>query len=342
MSARTSETHPIRVDFINDPRFPLLGNLGMTFAPGKKQGDAMSGVWDRDLRKDLERLRERCRINTLVSLLEEKELRELEIEDLTEACLELGIVRLRFPIKDFSVPTDLEGFYRLVAKIAARLKEGKKIAVHCKGGLGRAGMTAACAAVAVSEGSIGGDEAISLVRAARNGAVETRQQESLIRSYADSGTYRVYALEAPEEEYVDELVGYLPRLYADGFAHTPRWLGGETNAEGVMTMPYPEYDPLVIEFFGRAARECWRDYLYTSSSAPMMAADKGFIATAGMDDLRTLLTWAVRGERFGDGHWEALIESGTIRAILERLRDLKEEGAFTSDGYGGTHASRVQ
>lgn len=339
---RTSDSHPIRVDFLPDSRFPLLGNLGMTFAPGKKQPDAMFGSWDRDLRKDLETLRERYRVNTLVSLIEEKEMRALGIENLAAVCMEFGIVVLRSPIRDYSVPSEPESFFRLVAKIAARLQEGRRIALHCKGGLGRSGLAAACAAVAFSEGLIGGDEAIRLARRARDGAVETSEQEAFVRSYAAGRKFDEYALHVPGVLEADELISYLPRLYAKDFVHTPQWFGGEKNADGVMTMPYPEYDPLVSEFFGRAARECWTDYLYMNSSAPAMAEDKGFIASAGMDDLRTLLTWAVRGERFCDGHWESLIESGTIRAILERLRDLREEGVFACDGYGGTHASRVQ
>lgn len=329
---RTSESHPIRVDFIDDRRFPLLGNLGMTFAPGKKQSDAMSGVWDRDLRADLKRLRERYRISALVSLTEEHELKALGIERLSEMCLEEGIVLIRFPIRDVSLPSDPDQFYRLTGKLADRLKEGKPIAIHCKGGLGRAGMTAACTAVAATEGEIGGEEAIHMVRRARKGTVETSEQESFVRSFAAKELFRGHRQPWPTGRDADELIEYLPNLSDKGFAHTPRWLGGETGTNGVMTMPYPEYDPLVKEFFGKASRECWRDYLYTASSAPMIAEDRGFIAAAGVDDLRTLLTWAVRGERFCDGHWEALIESGTIVAILERLRDLKKEGAFTADG----------
>ena len=66
---RTSETHRIRVDFIRSFEFPFLNRLGMTFAPGKKQTDALTGVWDRDLRTDLERLSNAFRVRTLVSLL---------------------------------------------------------------------------------------------------------------------------------------------------------------------------------------------------------------------------------------------------------------------------------
>ena len=45
MSARTSLTHPLIINTI-----PLsAGELGLTFCPGKKQPNAMTGSWDRDI-----------------------------------------------------------------------------------------------------------------------------------------------------------------------------------------------------------------------------------------------------------------------------------------------------
>ena len=38
-----------------------------------------------------------------------------------------------------------------------------------------------------------------------------------------------------------------------------------------------------------------------------------------------MLTYCVRGERFCDGFWGSAIESGKIRAILERLKEIQQE-----------------
>ncbi|MFN8413162.1 MAG: DUF6508 domain-containing protein [Anaerolineales bacterium] len=35
-----------------------------------------------------------------------------------------------------------------------------------------------------------------------------------------------------------------------------------------------------------------------------------------------MLTFCVRGERFSDGHWGAMIEEGYIRRLLERLIEI--------------------
>lgn len=52
--ARTSDSHPINLDFIKGV-WP--GQLAMTFAPGKVQRNAMTGTWDRCLDKDLGRIK---------------------------------------------------------------------------------------------------------------------------------------------------------------------------------------------------------------------------------------------------------------------------------------------
>jgi hypothetical protein len=48
----TSDSHPIRVDFVDIPAEDVPGKLGMTFAPGKVQSASITGAnWDRDLKK---------------------------------------------------------------------------------------------------------------------------------------------------------------------------------------------------------------------------------------------------------------------------------------------------
>jgi hypothetical protein len=87
-------------------------------------------------------------------------------------------------------------------------------------------------------------------------------------------------------------------------------------------MPFPEYDPLVEEFFCTAGQECWCDYGYDPVETGQMIRDAEFIKSSSLDQIKTMLTYCVRGERFSDGHWGAMIESGCIRALLERLAEL--------------------
>ena len=40
---------------------------------------------------------------------------------------------------------------------------------------------------------------------------------------------------------------------------------------------------------------------------------------ATLEDIKTMLTYCVRSERFCDGAWGALLKSGRIMALLKRL-----------------------
>ena len=55
-----------------------------------------------------------------------------------------------------------------------------------------------------------------------------------------------------------------------------------------------------------------------------MLEDEAFIASANLDEIKTMLTYCVRAERFSDGAWGALLSSGKIVALLRRLDALKD------------------
>ena len=127
----------------------------------------------------------------------------------------------------------------------------------------------------------------------------------------------------PTREDIDELVAYLPRLYAEGFRPVVRWDGGEKTKEGYITMPWPVYDPLVEAFF--RFKPCWLDYNYSPETAGKMLRDEERVKAATLEEIKSMLTFCVRGERFSDGHWGAMIEGGHIRRLLERLIEIRSE-----------------
>ncbi len=185
MSAvRTSHTHPLRVDFIDDERFRLPGRIGMTFAPGKKQKGAFTGAWDRQLDEDLRRLREEFHTDLLVSLIEEHEFASLQINTLGDQAPLFGIEVLWFPIRDVSVPESIEQFHKVVDTVVGRVRDGETVVIHCMGGLGRTGvMAAACLVAAVRD--LSASDAIKIVRRARRGALETPEQENYITKFRE-------------------------------------------------------------------------------------------------------------------------------------------------------------
>ena len=128
----------------------------------------------------------------------------------------------------------------------------------------------------------------------------------------------------PTLQDIEELTAYLPRLYAEGFSPVLKWEGGETLRDGSLTLPYPTYAPLVEEFFRVVARS-WLDYEYNPEQAYQMLRDEQVVRTASLAQIKTILTFCVRGERFSDGHWAEMIEKGYIRLVLERLNEIKLE-----------------
>lgn len=71
------------------------------------------------------------------------------------------------------------------------------------------------------------------------------------------------------------------------------------------------------------ASDGWLDYEYDPEQAHKMLQDETLIKGASLDQIKTMLTFRVRGERFSDGHWGEMIEKGYIRRILERLEAIK-------------------
>jgi len=122
----------------------------------------------------------------------------------------------------------------------------------------------------------------------------------------------------PTIEELEQLTAFLPRLYAEGFSPVVSWGGGK-NTDGSLSLPYPNYDPVVEQFFRQAAGECWLDYDYSPEQALQMLKDEDLIKSASLPEIKTMLTFCVRGERFSDGHWEEMIQAGHIRRLLERL-----------------------
>jgi hypothetical protein len=128
----------------------------------------------------------------------------------------------------------------------------------------------------------------------------------------------------PTVQEIEELTAFLPRLYAEGFSPTVSWEGGEKRNDGSFTVTYPNYNPVVEEFFQRIQGN-WIDYEYNPEQAYEMLKNESLVKTASLDQVKTMLTFCKRGERFSDGHWAEMIEKGYIRRLLKRLNNIKSE-----------------
>lgn len=89
-----------------------------------------------------------------------------------------GVEVLHSPVRDFSAPA-LDQLLKILRWIEARVAEGKRVLIHCMGGLGRSG-TVAVAWVMYSKGFPLG-EALRRVRRVRPGAVEVEEQVEILK-----------------------------------------------------------------------------------------------------------------------------------------------------------------
>ena len=177
VKARTSQTHPLEIAEVR--MAPAYGRIGITFCPGKHDLFAMTGVWKRDLAIDLDAI-SAWGAKLVLTLMEPEELSFFKVPDIGKEIHSRGIAWRHLPIADYSVPSEAFELQWVSQghEIRTLLRNGEDILVHCKGGLGRAGMMAARLLVELGMDPI---DAIRAVRRARKGAIETPSQLALVR-----------------------------------------------------------------------------------------------------------------------------------------------------------------
>lgn len=177
---QNSINDPIRVDWIPTGLWP--GRLGLTFAPGKKGTSIyQNGVTHaRDVAEDMHTLA-RDGVQVLAPLIEDFEFDMLGMDGYHAEAETRSILIAACPIVDQGVPKDSAAFGAYIDELMTHLLDGRSVVVHCRGGLGRAGLTAACLLV---QGGMPPREAIALVRATRSrNAIETAVQERFVEEF---------------------------------------------------------------------------------------------------------------------------------------------------------------
>ncbi len=160
------------ISLSNVPLKPLTkGQLWISHYPGK------IGMEDKIIQAEMDLLElKKKKIDIVVSLLEKKELKPLNVSTLFEVIKKHKFTHYYFPIKDKSVPKKNVELNRLLNDLSFKIRQNKKILLHCNAGLGRSGLIAAllCKKLGISENPI------SYIRKHRPGSIETKDQEKMI------------------------------------------------------------------------------------------------------------------------------------------------------------------
>jgi protein-tyrosine phosphatase len=121
-----------------------------------------------------------CGLEIVVSLLEREEIFELGLQRESELCRARGIEFVSFPIPDRGVPETRQAL-EIANSIANDIANGRSIAIHCRAGIGRSSLIAACAMIC---SGIEASEALTLIRAARGVIVpDTEEQRDWIIAF---------------------------------------------------------------------------------------------------------------------------------------------------------------
>jgi protein-tyrosine phosphatase len=159
---------------------------GLFWIPGVEAGRLAvmprprGGDW---LDSDIRSLRS-AGADVLVSLLTDEEVGELGLADEPGSCARHGITFIRFPIADREIPSRDEAADELMKELAARVSGGSSVAVHCRMGIGRSALVAACVL-----GSLGdtADAAFDRISAARGYSVpDTDEQRQWVTQYLEN------------------------------------------------------------------------------------------------------------------------------------------------------------
>jgi protein-tyrosine phosphatase len=119
---------------------------------------------------------------TIVSLLTDAEMQDVGLAREPAVCASLGIGFVAFPIADRGTPGSIDELRHLVHEIQERLRAGQPVAIHCRAGIGRSALVAACVLI---EAGMESDEALGHIAAARGVPVpDTEQQRSWVEDYA--------------------------------------------------------------------------------------------------------------------------------------------------------------
>ncbi|HRJ70466.1 MAG TPA: phosphatase [Beijerinckiaceae bacterium] len=150
---------------------PGWGRLLISRCPGRTD-------LDHDLDYDLDAIR-RAGASAVVTLVSDEELDELGVAAMGAAVRQRDMEWFHLPIEDYNTPDDEweRRWTESGAQLRALIRGGRTIHLHCRGGCGRAGMTAARL---LTELGAEPAEAIARVRGARPCAVETEAQEAAV------------------------------------------------------------------------------------------------------------------------------------------------------------------
>lgn len=119
-------------------------------------------------------------ITHVLMLATEQECFKVTGLDLMAIYQKYGINVCQFPIAD-GKPPEKKALNKIIASSLDMVSSGKRVAIHCLGGIGRTGLVAACMAQTLLGKS--GEESVDWIRDVIAGAIQTPEQENFVLDF---------------------------------------------------------------------------------------------------------------------------------------------------------------
>jgi protein-tyrosine phosphatase len=124
-------------------------------------------------------------VDIVVSLIQQAEMPGL-VEAERDLCQEFDIDFIWFPIPDKTIPPSRDAVSTLAKRLANEISAGKSVAIHCRAGIGRSALLAACVLICME---IDGAVALDMIAEARGIEVpETEAQRQWVLSFGQVPT----------------------------------------------------------------------------------------------------------------------------------------------------------
>ena len=137
-----------------------------------------SGEW---LRDEISSWRD-AGVTLVLSLLEHSEIRDLDLGAEASICADFGIDFLSYPIPDRGVPGSVAATAGLSKRLNEKLAHDATIAIHCRAGIGRSSLIAACV---LSGQDVDHVRAFEIIGKARRVAVpDTSEQIEWVKAFS--------------------------------------------------------------------------------------------------------------------------------------------------------------
>ena len=179
---------PIMIDNVRIPG--ISGMIGISSCPGLRE-DYVFDLYSESLMDDVQAIKG-WGASVVITLMDDAELQRLGVRDLGRSVVNLNMIWLHLPLHNLGLPeAQFNEKWRLISpSLCNLLREGQRVLIHCREGVGRAALAAARLLLDLG---FTPEDSISMVRKARPGSLLLHSQEKHIYSVYEANAESSHA-----------------------------------------------------------------------------------------------------------------------------------------------------